>query len=264
MHIQAVLFLLHFALFANAGVYFIQPATGSSCAAGRGCVLSWLDDGDAPFITDIGVVSAGLYHGKQQLVQAIPPLNVANLHSIEFNPNAQAGPNSDSYYIAFISTNDKVNGTQYAAFSPFFTLTGMSGSFSAPLASATDTFSVPTSLFSTGSLSDVTITVGNVDTSLPPISTPTPSAPPSSAASSKSQIPSSSTPASTPTSSSASTISSTSSRFTVSTLPPSSPSESASPSADNSPGPSTSGALPSQPLSLPILAVLSLCAVMFS
>ncbi|KAJ7783006.1 hypothetical protein B0H16DRAFT_1495006 [Mycena metata] len=236
MHIQAVLFLLHFVLFANAGVYFIQPETGSSCAAGHSCVLSWLDDGDAPSIPSIGV-----------LVQAIPPLNVATVHSIQFTPNAQAGPNSDSYYIAFISTNEKVNGSQYAAFSPFFTLTGMSGSFSSPLASATDTFSVPASLSRTGSLSNVTITVGN-PISTATQSTPPPSAPPSSApSSSKSQTLSSSlTPASTSTTS-ASTPASTFDRIldilTIHSL--------------------DSASVFLTPLSLPILAVLSLCAVMF-
>ncbi|KAJ7188390.1 hypothetical protein C8R46DRAFT_1054633 [Mycena filopes] len=245
-----LLLLLHFALVARAGVYFIQPAQGSSCTGGAPCTLSWLDDGSAPFITDVGVVSAGLYTGKQQLVQAIAPLNVADRHSIEFTPNAQAGPNSASYYIAFISTHETVNGTQYAAFSPFFALDGMSGSFSSPLASATHTFSVPASLTQTGSLSDVTITVGNVDTSLPP-SAPTSSAP----LTSKSQT--SSSHSSSPTS--------TSSRFTVSPLPPpSSPSGSAAPSITNSSGLSTSGALASQSLSMPILAVLSLCAVVFS
>ncbi|KAJ7925166.1 hypothetical protein B0H13DRAFT_2248879 [Mycena leptocephala] len=171
MHLLATLLLLDFALFVSAGVYFIQPASGSTCTGGTPCVLSWLDDGDSPLLNAVGVVTAGLFHGKQQLVQTLQPLDVAGVHSVEFTPIAQAGPNSDSYYIAFTSTSANENGTDYTAFSPFFTLEGMSGSFSSPLASATATIPIPASLTRSGTIIPVTITVGNVDTSLPPLPT---------------------------------------------------------------------------------------------
>ncbi|KAJ7701826.1 hypothetical protein B0H17DRAFT_924028 [Mycena rosella] len=75
---------------------FVQPANGSTCTGGTPCSLQWLDDGDAPLLNEIGVVTAGLFTGKQQLVQTIKPLDVSNLHSVQFTPNAQAGPNSGS------------------------------------------------------------------------------------------------------------------------------------------------------------------------
>ncbi|KAJ6593775.1 hypothetical protein B0H19DRAFT_1091963 [Mycena capillaripes] len=240
----AALLLLDFALFVSAGVYFIQPASGSTCTGGTPCVLSWLDDGDSPLLDAVGVVTAGLFTGKQQLVQTIPPLDVAGLHSIEFTPDAQAGPNSDSYYVAFTSKSAKVNGTDYSAFSPFFTLTGMSGDFSSPLASATATFSIPSSIIHSGSIIPTTITVGSVDTSLPPIPTP-------------------STTSSKPNTSSSSSVSS---RFTTSSVPSSSPAASASPSNTESSASTTgspSSAVACLP-SLPILAGLSLCALVFN
>ncbi|KAF7376034.1 hypothetical protein MSAN_00018200 [Mycena sanguinolenta] len=221
---------------------FIQPQSGSTCTGGTPCVLEWDDDGILPLLPEIGIVTAGLYTGEQQLVQSIPPLNVADVNSITFTPLAQAGPNSGSYYIAFTSTTAKENGTEYIGFSPFFKLEGMSGSFSSPLASATTTFSIPASLTHTGTIIPTTITIGNVDTSLPPVSSP-------SSTSSKLQ-----------SSSSSSTL-----RFTTSAAPSSS-TASASPSVTDSGAVtnSSSSAAASRPLSLPALAVLSLSALVFT
>ncbi|KAJ7262299.1 hypothetical protein B0H12DRAFT_323833 [Mycena haematopus] len=245
MHVPAILATLSVLVFprlVNAGVYFIQPQSGSTCTGGTPCVLEWDDDGILPLLPEVGVVTAGLFTGEQQLVQTIPPLNAAARNSITFTPIAQAGPNSNSYYIAFISTTAKQNGTEYTAFSPFFKLEGMSGSFSSPLASATTTFSIPVSLTHTGTIIPTTITIGNVDTSLPPL-------PSASATSSKPR-----------TSSSSSTL-----RFTTSAAP-SSPTDSTPPSTTDSgavaTSPSSAGAY--RPLSLPALAVLSLSALVFT
>ncbi|KAK7057299.1 hypothetical protein R3P38DRAFT_3341669 [Favolaschia claudopus] len=232
------------ALRVNAGVYFIQPASGSKCKAGAECTVQWDDDGILPLLNDVGIVTAGLYTGKQQLVQSLPPLDVASRQSIKFTPMAQAGPNSESYYLAFKSTTAKLNGTDYLAFSPFFSLEGMSGDFSSPLASATTTFSTPKFLSNTGTLIPTTIVVGNVDTSLPPSPSPSASSPSPSSQSSASE-----------------TSKSSSSRFTTSSLPPSSSSSiAASFTGSGAPPTNTSPASPSRPLSVPVLAVLSLCA----
>jgi hypothetical protein len=50
---------------ADFRLQFIQPASGSTCTGGTPCVLSWLDDGDSPLLNAVGVVTAGLFHGKQ-------------------------------------------------------------------------------------------------------------------------------------------------------------------------------------------------------
>ncbi|KAJ7135465.1 hypothetical protein C8R43DRAFT_1021169 [Mycena crocata] len=251
MHFPAWIFAafaaLDLALFVSAGVYFIEPSTGSTCTAGQPCTLEWLDDGNTPLLNEVSVVTVGLYTGNMQLVQTIEPIDASGSLSVQFTPNAQAGPTSGTYYIAFISKNAKVNGTSYTAFSPFFNLKGMSGSFASPLASATSSIAIPTPLTrSSANTIGTTITVGNIDTSLPPL--PTLSSTRKSNASSSSS-------------------SSPSSRFATSSIPNSSPAASASPSVTISSASSTaaaSGALASRPPAflLPILAVLSLSVLL--
>ncbi|KAJ6591180.1 hypothetical protein DFH09DRAFT_195705 [Mycena vulgaris] len=239
----AAFLALNYALLVNAGVFFIEPASRSTCTGGTPCTLEWLDDGIPPFLNQIGVVTAGLFHGEQELVQTIQPLDVSTVHSVQFTPNAQAGPNSGAYYVAFTSTNAKVNGTKYIAFSPFFNLKGMSGSFSSPLAAATSTIPIPTSLtVTTSTPAPTTITIGG-SASLPPLPT---------LSSAKPITPSSS---------------SLSSQFTTSSIPTSASDASISASATTSPSStptSSSNAAASPPatlLSLPILAFLSLCVL---
>ncbi|KAJ7115782.1 hypothetical protein C8R44DRAFT_628800 [Mycena epipterygia] len=237
---------LDFALLVSAGVYVIKPASGTTCTGGTPCTIEWLDDGNHPLLNEIGVVTVGLFSGKQQLVQTIQPLDVSASHSVQFTPNPQAGPNSGSYYIAFTSTKAIVNGTKAISFSPFFTLKGMSGSFSSPLASATATIAIPTTVAHTSSNEvATTITLGSLDTSLPPLPT-------LSTSKASSSAPTSSPSPSAPASSTSSFLS----RFTTSSV------SSSSPSATKS---STSDALASRPLLLlPTLAVLSLCVIMSS
>ncbi|KAJ7777900.1 hypothetical protein DFH07DRAFT_796539 [Mycena maculata] len=259
--ILATFVALDLARFASAGLYFIEPANGSTCTGGSPCTIDWLDDGNAPLLNLIGTVTCGLYTGNQQLVQTIQPVDVSSIHSVQFTPNAEAGPNSGSYYIAFTSTSATVNGTKYIAFSPFFNLNGMSGSFSSPLAAATSTIPIPSSLTRQSSSDTVgtTIIVGSsLDTSLPPLTTSSAVKPPSSSSSSLSSRFTTS-PIPTSSSTSVSHSSSFSSGFTISSIPTSSPSAPATNSA-NSPSPTaaSSNAATSRPLSLPVLAVLSL------
>jgi len=196
---------LNFALLANADLFVLNPASGSTCHAGQSCTVDWLDDGSKPLVSALGVCTFGLYTGKQQLVQALAPVNVANTHSMTFTPNAAAGPNSGTYYIGIISTSLKdSSGNPYAAFSPFFNLDGMTGSFDAPLAAATSTLPIPASLSKSSSVAQtgtLTVTVGVLSTSLPSLSPPTatlpvPSAQPSS---SSSKMTTSTLPSASPT-----------------------------------------------------------------
>ncbi|KAF8814406.1 hypothetical protein BYT27DRAFT_7082282, partial [Phlegmacium glaucopus] len=60
------------------------------------CTVTWLDDGEKPLLSVIGVSTVGLYTGMQQLVQTIAPVDVANTHSITFTPLPDAGPNFDA------------------------------------------------------------------------------------------------------------------------------------------------------------------------
>ncbi|KAG6907791.1 hypothetical protein DXG01_007330 [Tephrocybe rancida] len=124
---------LQFVLLADAGIYVLKPAAGSTCSGGQTCTVEWLDDGVHPLLTTAGLCTFGLYTGNLQLVQALPPTDVSTTHSITFKPNPAAGPNSHSYYIGIISTTAKDNSSDpfpssYKAFSPFFSIDQMTGS----------------------------------------------------------------------------------------------------------------------------------------
>ncbi|KAF5384105.1 hypothetical protein D9615_003345 [Tricholomella constricta] len=178
--------ILNFALLADAGVYVLKPEARSKCHGGKACTIEWLDDGIQPLLSAAGLCTFGLYTGKQKLVQALPPADVSLIHSVTFKPNPAAGPNSDAYYIGIISTTFKDNSSApYIAFSPFFSIDDMTGSFDNPLPEATSAILIPSSFtpstsgsgtrtatsHSTTTLS--TITVGTLSTSLPPLPTPT-------------------------------------------------------------------------------------------
>ncbi|KAJ7058196.1 hypothetical protein C8F01DRAFT_1149912 [Mycena amicta] len=235
----AALLALESATLAHAGLYFIQPASGSTCTGGFPCTVSWLDDGNSPLLPDIGTVTAGLYTGQLQLVQTLPPVDTADILSYQFTPIPAAGPNSKTYYLAFTSTKLKTNGTNYTGFSPFFTLEGMSGSFSSPLSGATSTIAIASTVTNhPGSIIPTTITVGSVDTSFP--------------------TPTHSTTSKPISSSSTSSTSSFTSRFTTSSVSSLSPSVTPAGAAATSSGVTTRISLPG----LPLLTILSLCALL--
>ncbi|KAF5392694.1 hypothetical protein D9757_001003 [Collybiopsis confluens] len=181
----------------QASLFVTHPASGSTCNGGTPCIVQWLDDGTSPLNSDIGVATVGLYTANMQLVQSIPAVDVSNSQSLTFTPTPAAGPNSGTYYIAFTSTNLKVNGSKFTGYSPFFNLDNMSGSFSTPDASAISPIPVPSSLSaadaSQGSSALSTVTVGSVDTSESPLSTLSATSPLSSSSASSSGSPTAST-----------------------------------------------------------------------
>ncbi|KAM6501289.1 hypothetical protein JOM56_004303 [Amanita muscaria] len=146
---RALLLALASALAANGAIYVTEPSAGSSCHGGQTCSISWLDDGQAPLLSSIGVTRVALYTGElvctnpcsssthsiflQQLVQTLQPVNVSSAHTLTFTPDPKAGPNSGSYYIAFIPASDSA----YRGYSPWFSLDNMSGSFASPDPAAT-------------------------------------------------------------------------------------------------------------------------------
>ncbi|PBK84709.1 hypothetical protein ARMGADRAFT_1018391 [Armillaria gallica] len=166
---------LDFVLHSNAALsvrslYVIEPNSGSTCHGGQNCTVEWLDDGVRPLLSSFGVSTVGLYTGTQQLVQSIDPVDTSTTHSLTFTPIPEAGPDSDTYYICFTSTSVFDNGTAVMAFSPFFQLDQMTGTFATPLASATTSIAVPTSLTQTSAADSTselsTIIVGTLSTSL--------------------------------------------------------------------------------------------------
>ncbi|ESK84275.1 hypothetical protein Moror_3774 [Moniliophthora roreri MCA 2997] len=233
-------------LSVEAALYVIKPSDGSTCHAGEECTVQWVDNGESPLLSTIGVTTIGLYTGNMQLVQSIAAVDVSRQQSLTFTPIPEAGPDSDTYYIAFTSTTAEVNRTIYQGFSPFFKLDGMSGSFATPLEAATSQIPIPSSLAGS-SLTESeaplsTITVGTLSTSLPPLTINVPtstSASPVSSGFSTMTIP--------PSSSSPVTRSSTEFRSTGTVASASTPTQ------------SSNGALNGPVVSMPMMGVLSFC-----
>jgi len=160
-----LLLALSFVSFVRASLYFTYPSKAQSCTAGQDCTVQWLDDGRRPLLGSIGACTVGLYHGDFQLVQTIEPVNPATVHSLIFQPDATAGPVSDSYYIAFVSTSATVNGSAYVAYSGFFSIDGMVGSWDSPDSSATSSIPIPASVSSPpANIIQATETIGTLST----------------------------------------------------------------------------------------------------
>ncbi|KAJ3538532.1 hypothetical protein NM688_g6507 [Phlebia brevispora] len=112
---------------ARATIFVTAPSNTTTCHAGQPCSVQWLDDGSAPLLTSIGPCLVGLYNGQ--------------------GADPSSGPDSDLYYINFTSVNPVGNPpTIYTQYSPFFTLSGMTGSFASPVASDTKAIPVPSSV----------------------------------------------------------------------------------------------------------------------
>jgi len=126
---------------ASAMVYITSPTASSNFSAGVSSPITWQDDGKQPTPKDIGPSKVGLYVGnvnQQVLVQTISTnTDVSQASSIDFTPEAGAGPDSDQYFIRFDSLSLKQNGTNFPvqAFSHKFALNKMTGSFNASVSS---------------------------------------------------------------------------------------------------------------------------------
>ncbi|KAF4603126.1 hypothetical protein EYR38_003531 [Pleurotus pulmonarius] len=209
---------------ARAGVYITRPSAGSTCRGGEQCTLQWMDDGQSPLLSAFGPSTAGLYTGQMKLVQPLGDVDTSGSRSFAFTVDPRAGPNSNDYYIALVS---KSLGEM--AWSPFFSMTNMDGSFDLPLpSSAIPSLSTLSPPQSSSTTILPTITVGTLST-LPVASTSSDSLSPSSpatpttspATSPATPAASSGTPTSTPSSSTKLTSTSSS---TPSTPPTSTPS----------------------------------------
>jgi len=126
---------------AFATVYITSPTAQSNISAGVSFSIAWQDDGNKPTLKDFGPARVGVYVGnvnQQVPVQIITDsIDVSKVQTIDFIPKADAGPNSDQYFIRFDSEGLKANGTNdpAQAFSHKFSLNNMTGSFNASVSS---------------------------------------------------------------------------------------------------------------------------------
>jgi hypothetical protein len=129
---------------ALAGVFMTSPTATTSCQAGVPCTIAWNDDGAPPTLAQVGLTDIGLWIGNAQQqteLTSIQVLDVSTVAQITFLPLATAGENSSLYFIRFTSKGLTVPQAgvtapvSYEAFSAKFTLTGMTGTFSADVKS---------------------------------------------------------------------------------------------------------------------------------
>ncbi|PAV19843.1 hypothetical protein PNOK_0477700 [Pyrrhoderma noxium] len=165
MHIVFLLSLLHI---AYASVFITHPYSGITCSGGSSCTVTWLDDGTAPLLSDVGLSDIALYQGTDTLVQQLASsVDVSSSHELNFIPNPEAGPNSDDYWIMLKSQtarNPNDTSLPFTSFSGFFTLDNMSGKINDPIPSLTSTLTPSITASATGSntngvVSTVTLSV---------------------------------------------------------------------------------------------------------
>ncbi|KIL63144.1 hypothetical protein M378DRAFT_40025, partial [Amanita muscaria Koide BX008] len=61
-----------------------QPSAFSTCYGGQVCNISWVDDGQAPSLSSIGITRVDLYANQLQLVQSIQLVNASDMNSLIF------------------------------------------------------------------------------------------------------------------------------------------------------------------------------------
>ncbi|KAM5536813.1 hypothetical protein V8D89_009531 [Ganoderma adspersum] len=127
---------------ALATVYVTSPVATTSWAAGQQQTVSWKDDGTAPSLANFGPSKVSVYVGsqtQQTMVQSIvASVDLSTTSSIVFTPDASTGENGQYYFVRFESLSFKdPNNPAYPAlaFSSKYTMTGMTGTFSADVKS---------------------------------------------------------------------------------------------------------------------------------
>ncbi|KDR77297.1 hypothetical protein GALMADRAFT_267450 [Galerina marginata CBS 339.88] len=131
-----------FASAAMATVFVTAPVASTSYAAGQKSTIQWQDSGAAPSLADFGPAKISIYAGnaqQQTLLQTLDAnTDVSKVSSLDFTPDPTIGPNSSEYFIRFESLSLKDSAQPQfpaLAFSAKFTLTGMTGVFSAAVLS---------------------------------------------------------------------------------------------------------------------------------
>jgi len=184
----------------SGSLFVVNPTQQTVCHGGKSCPVEWLDDGEGPLLTTMGPCYVALFAGNEKLIQHIEPVDVSATHSLTFTPNPFAGPDSHTYYIAFTSINSSDSPQPLQAFSPFFTLDGMSGSFNSPVPELTSTIPAPSSLLTAQpNPISTSLLYGTTSSSTPTTTSPSPQ--PSSSGPGSSPTSPSSTPSPTATSS---------------------------------------------------------------
>jgi len=171
---------------AFATIYVTNPVASTVDSGGQNATVAWQDDGNSPLLASFGSTKVSIYTGNANQQTSLQLINanfdVSTGSSISFIVDPTIGPNSNHYFIRFESNGGKSpNGTAFLAFSSQFTLTNMTGTFSAsvsaeiaglstaPHAAATPSTTFPVS----SSTPSLTTSTGTSSSSRTPSSTAT-------------------------------------------------------------------------------------------
>jgi len=137
---SALYFLVAFWPLVFADVEFTVPAAGASVPGGTAFTVTWTDSGIAPSISDLTAYQLFLYSGSNTAPQQLLSLTTTpgvfttgNSMTVTV-PVTIGGTGTNAYFLGMIST--AAAGGTVTNFSNRFTLTGMTGVFSAAVTQA--------------------------------------------------------------------------------------------------------------------------------
>ncbi|KAI9883297.1 MAG: hypothetical protein M1823_004940 [Watsoniomyces obsoletus] len=131
---QPLWLLLSFASWTLADVEFIRPSAGASVAGGSTFEIEWRDSGEAPSISDLTTYRLFLCTGGNDnpielvTLQHHGKFSKGNKFSGSVKASMGASTPENAYFLKM--TSSTTSGETIINFSPRFTLTGMTGTFS--------------------------------------------------------------------------------------------------------------------------------------
>ncbi|CZR61459.1 related to KRE9 Cell wall synthesis protein [Phialocephala subalpina] len=133
-----LLFLVASAPLAFAYPEFTVPAAGASVPGGTAFSVTWKDSGDAPALADLTTYTLFLFSGSNASPQQLYSLSagtIATASTVSVTvPVGTGGTGTNAYFLGMLSVAS-AGGTIWT-YSSRFTMTGMTGSFSAAVAAA--------------------------------------------------------------------------------------------------------------------------------
>lgn len=122
MHLLSFLTLASSAL---ATIYTTSPVASTSSTGGQVLNVTWMDNGETPLLTDIGICSVDLCVGsitKQTCIQNLAEsVDVSKAESLMTTIDPSVGPDGDFYFIKYTAADFQQNGQDYMQFSARFT-----------------------------------------------------------------------------------------------------------------------------------------------
>ncbi|KAG0647489.1 Cell wall synthesis KRE9 [Hyphodiscus hymeniophilus] len=138
---SALTFLAAIVPSALAYPEFTIPAPGATVPGGTAFTVTWKDSGDAPALADLSAYQLLLYTGSNTAPQQLYSVDTGSFTSgntlTVTVPVGTGGSTKNAYFLGIIST--ATAGGTVTSYSGRFTLTGMTGVFSAAVTTALTT-----------------------------------------------------------------------------------------------------------------------------